>query len=101
MSWDNLKRIAKTKKGWNINYNISGRKAWPRLSSHFIVARHWNSDTPIIPRGSLGSISGADPNGAVGGGYFLRHHGIGIAVDPGHAFLKSLYESRRYLSNRH
>lgn len=92
MTWNNLKRIARTKKGWQLNYNISGRKSWPLKSSHFIVARHWNSDTPIIPRKSLENISNSDPNGAVGGGYFLRHNGIGIAIDPGHAFLKSLYE---------
>lgn len=92
MTWNNLKRIAKTRRGWYLNYNISGKKDWPLKTSHFIVARHWNSDTPIIPRRALNNINYSEDFGAIGGGYFLRHHNIGIAIDPGHAFLKSLYE---------
>jgi len=92
MNWVNLQRIARTRKGWYLNYNISGRNVWPVKASHFLVARHWNSDTPIIPRDPLKSNNSSDLGGSLGGGYFLRHHGIGIAIDPGHAFLKCLYE---------
>jgi hypothetical protein len=92
MSWHNLARIAKSHKGVHLDYMISGEKAWPLKTSHLFVARHWNSDSPIIPR--RGRLPFNDPNsqGAVGGGYFLRHRGIGIAIDPGHAFLKTIYE---------
>lgn len=91
MSLDNLKRISKSIRGWNIQYNTEGRKNLRNRQDIFIIGRHWNSDTPIIPRKDDIDKNQAIINGNVGGGYFLRIKGIGIAIDPGIAFLKNLY----------
>jgi hypothetical protein len=47
--------------------------------SFLLVAREWNSFTPAVPELEEPSR---------GGGYYLRHHGVGIVVDPGFDFLQ-------------
>ena len=92
MSLDNLQRISKSKNGWQLDYLIEGRKLFDRKDSFFIAGRHWNSDTPLTPRRTNPKHINNSPSGASGGGYFLYHLGIGVAIDPGIAFLKTLYE---------
>jgi tetratricopeptide (TPR) repeat protein len=48
-------------------------------NSFLLVAREWNSFTPAIP--GLGEPSR-------GGGYYLRHRGVGVVIDPGFDFLQ-------------
>lgn len=48
-------------------------------SSILLTLRRWNSFTPALPR---------DGDPARGGGYFIRHAGMGIVVDPGFDFLE-------------
>jgi hypothetical protein len=48
--------------------------------SFFSVLRKWNSYTPVLP-----SAQGDN----LGGGYFLFHKGIGIAIDPGFNFVEN------------
>jgi hypothetical protein len=93
----NLQRIAKSKSGWQLKYRSESRKPYKDevfedKRSFFIVGRHWNSDTPLIPRNSSELPNNMRLFGAIGGGYFLRHKGLGIAIDPGIAFLKLIYE---------
>lgn len=90
--FSSLKRIAQTRLGWSLEYNISGPKTYPQKTAYFIVGRHWNSDTPITPRKNSNPDSETSMNAAIGGGYFLQVRDVGIAVDPGHAFLRMLYE---------
>ena len=63
--------------------------------SLFMPMRHYNSHTPTIPGARAYSRRSniATPAQYVGGGYFLLHRGIGIAIDPGHNFLRLLYDS--------
>jgi len=46
--------------------------------SFFLVLREWNSYTPALP---------AQEEADRGGGYFLRHGGEGIVIDPGYDFI--------------
>ena len=90
---ENLKRIAKAKRGWNLEYLTKGVKNVSDEVSQFIACRHWNSNTPVIPR-VMGEYKSIDKmSGAIGGGYYIRFKNIGIAIDPGHGFIKTLFES--------
>lgn len=53
-------------------------------ASFLLVLREWNSYTPALPREG-------DP--ARGGGYFIKHRGTGIVIDPGFDFLKIFSEA--------
>ena len=50
--------------------------AAPVGPDELVVLRRWSSHTPLA-------------GSALGGGYFVRWHGKGIALDPGHTFLTS------------
>ncbi len=55
-----------------------------RESSFLLILRQWNSYTPTIP-----AIEEADR----GGGYFIRHGGEGIIIDPGYDFIDNFYRA--------
>jgi hypothetical protein len=48
--------------------------------SFLLVLREWNSYTPVIPR---------EGECDRGGGYFIRHAGEGIVIDPGYKFIEN------------
>ena len=52
--------------------------------SFLLVAREWNSYTPAVP-------GQGEPSR--GGGYFIKHAGTGIVVDPGFDFLEIFSEA--------
>jgi tetratricopeptide (TPR) repeat protein len=52
--------------------------------SFLLVLREWNSFTPAIPD---------EGEAARGGGYFIRHKGTGIVIDPGFDFLEIFHEA--------
>jgi glyoxylase-like metal-dependent hydrolase (beta-lactamase superfamily II) len=61
------------------------------------VAKHWNSETPIVPAvvrptERLQRL----PGYGLGGGYFLAAHGHGIAIDPGYQFTQMLFSEYGY-----
>ena len=77
---------------------------WKKRTLFFPI-RHFNSDTPVIPgvwkhlpyiiskrplEINYGGGISLNPL-LIGGGYFLWHRGKGIAIDPGHKFVYSLY----------
>ena len=53
-------------------------------ASFLLVLREWNSYTPALP---------AEEEADRGGGYFIRHDGQGIVVDPGYDFIDNLYRA--------
>jgi tetratricopeptide (TPR) repeat protein len=62
-------------------------RAESRFADEFsllFVLREWNSYTPIIP---------SEQETDRGGGYFLRHHGKGIVIDPGYDFIENFYNA--------
>ncbi|MBM3498107.1 MAG: hypothetical protein FJX74_05495 [Armatimonadetes bacterium] len=72
----------------------SGReRVLPAVGSYFLPARHYNSDSPVIPgpRHFAKRANITLPPQYMGGGYFLIHAGYGIAIDPGYDFLRLLY----------
>lgn len=55
-----------------------------------LFLRRWNSYTPILTPGELIRKTHED----VGGGFYIRWKGKGIAVDPGIDFLRNLYTTK-------
>ncbi len=58
-----------------------------RFSSDFpflLVLREWNSYTPVIP---------GQEEADRGGGYFIRHAGEGIVIDPGYDFIEKFHRA--------
>lgn len=53
-------------------------------ASVLLVLRKWNSFTPIIMDGQESDR---------GGGYFLFHKGVGLAIDPGYDFIEQFHEA--------
>jgi tetratricopeptide (TPR) repeat protein len=53
-------------------------------SSFLLILREWNSYTPALP---------AEGESDRGGGYFIRHAGAGIVVDPGYDFIENFYRA--------
>jgi len=53
-------------------------------ASFLLLLREWNSYTPAIP---------GESERARGGGYFIKHRGIGIVIDPGFDFLEIFCEA--------
>ncbi len=49
-------------------------------ASFLLVLREWNSFTPALP---------AEGESDRGGGYYLRHRGEGVVIDPGYDFLEN------------
>lgn len=56
-----------------------------------IIARHWNSYTPILPVKLRENFFER-----AGGGYFFIVDGIGIVIDPGYNFIDILYRFHNY-----
>ncbi|QJT08076.1 tetratricopeptide repeat protein [Oceanidesulfovibrio marinus] len=52
--------------------------------SFLLVLREWNSYTPVIP-----SAEESDR----GGGYYIRHAGEGIVIDPGYDFIENFHRT--------
>lgn len=52
--------------------------------SLLLVLRQWNSYTPVIP---------VEEEADRGGGYYLRHRGEGIVIDPGYDFIDNFYRA--------
>lgn len=92
---ENLGRVAASAEGHFDEYSSRERVIGPGRSL-FWPMRHYNSHTPTIPGArAFSRRSNIDtPHHYVGGGYFLVHAGFGIAVDPGHNFLRLLYDRR-------
>ena len=86
----NLRRIALTTRGTLFDYYRQGRQNIGKYDSFFIVGRHWNSSTPAVPARRHRPDGKNLLDGAVGGGYYLYHRGLGIAIDPGYAFLRMI-----------
>ncbi len=59
-------------------------------ASFLLVLREWNSYTPAIP---------AAEERDRGGGYFIRHAGLGIVIDPGYDFIQNFYEAGAVLAD--
>lgn len=59
-------------------------------ASFLMVLREWNSYTPVIP-----AVEESDR----GGGYFLRHGGEGIVVDPGYDFIENFHRAGGQLAD--
>ncbi len=66
------------------NYFFQTESRFKKNASLLLVLREWNSYTPAIPD---------EKEPARGGGYFLRHQGIGIVIDPGIDFLEIFWEA--------
>lgn len=52
-----------------------------KKESLLLTLRRWNSFTPAVPTG--------EQERSIGGGYFLRHGGMGIVIDPGYHFIEN------------
>ena len=52
--------------------------------SFLLVLREWNSYTPVIPAGEERDR---------GGGYYIRHAGEGIVIDPGYDFIENFHRA--------
>ena len=52
--------------------------------SFLLVLREWNSYTPVIP---------GEEESDRGGGYFIRHAGEGIVIDPGYDFIENFHRA--------
>ncbi len=52
--------------------------------SFLLVLREWNSYTPVIP---------GQEESDRGGGYFIRHAGEGIVIDPGYDFIENFHRA--------
>ena len=52
--------------------------------SFLLILREWNSYTPTIP---------GEEEADRGGGYFIRHGGEGIVIDPGYDFIENFYRA--------
>ena len=59
-------------------------------ASCLLVLREWNSYTPAIP---------AEEERDRGGGYFIRHGGEGIVVDPGYDFIQNFHRAGGVLAD--
>jgi tetratricopeptide (TPR) repeat protein len=58
--------------------------------SFVLVLREWNSYTPVIP---------GQEESDRGGGYFIRHGGEGIVIDPGYDFIENFHNAGGKLSD--
>ena len=58
--------------------------------SFLLVLREWNSYTPMIP---------GEEEEDRGGGYFIRHAGEGLVIDPGYDFIENFYRAGGRLSD--
>jgi hypothetical protein len=101
-----IRALSMNANSWPERYEI-GHNPLNRQSdkSFLIVARHFNSETPITPgplstipfniaRRPLQDFSNQHYNPKptlIGGGYFIGHKGFGIAIDPGWGFVDSLH----------
>ncbi|MFZ5998060.1 MAG: MBL fold metallo-hydrolase [Nitrospirota bacterium] len=61
-----------------------GKSIKEETFSFLSVLRKWNSYTPVLP------ANGAHTRG---GGYFVYHKGVGIAIDPGYNFVQNFFEN--------
>jgi tetratricopeptide (TPR) repeat protein len=52
--------------------------------SFLLILREWNSYTPVIP---------GQEESDRGGGYFIKHFGEGIVIDPGYDFIENFYRA--------
>ncbi len=59
-------------------------------ASLLLVLREWNSYTPAIP---------GEQETDRGGGYFIRHAGAGIVVDPGYDFIQNFHRAGGVLAD--
>ncbi len=81
------------------DHNVNNVSMHKEKGVSFIIARRWNSFTPFIPSDKLEDLNSEQHKNlflSVGGGYFLSAHGLGIVIDPGYNFLKTLYHYHHY-----
>ncbi len=93
----NLSRMARAAKEHFSEYSTA-RRVLGNDSSFLLAARHYNSDSPTIP-GARGFARRSNidlPAEYLGGGYFLAHRGVGVAIDPGYNFLRILYDVKPF-----
>ncbi len=67
---------------------LTERSYFNPQSSFLLILRQWNSYTPVIP---------AEEEADRGGGYFFRHGGEGIVIDPGYDFIDNFYRAGGHL----
>ena len=102
--YSELKQIYKEAKTLKEREKYTRHPEWKKKTFFFPI-RHFNSDTPVIPsewknvpyiiaekplKINYGGGLSINPL-LIGGGYFLWCKGKGVAIDPGHNFVYSLY----------
>lgn len=78
------KNLTPSKKAADLYYSNHCRKK-PKIADGCIILKGMSSSTPSL----MNSIY--DTNRYSGGGFYLRHKGIGVAIDPGYHFLDNLH----------
>lgn len=78
------RNLTPSKKAADLYYNNSCRNR-RKIEDGCIILKGMSSSTPSL----LNSIY--DTNQYSGGGFYLRHNGIGVAIDPGYHFLDNLH----------
>jgi len=87
-----LAEIAQKISHLSVDY-LNEKRKFKYTDNFLIVSRHWNSETPIVPRwhGDDSDYMYRLTGYGLGGGYFIVSGGIGIAIDPGYNYLQILY----------
>ncbi|MCM1258975.1 MAG: hypothetical protein NC307_14140 [Roseburia sp.] len=80
------RNLTPSKKAADLYYSNHCRKK-SKIVDGCIILKGMSSSTPSL----LNSIY--DTNQYSGGGFYLRHNGIGIAIDPGYHFLDNLHHA--------
>lgn len=63
---------------------LTGKSRFREDASCLLVLREWNSYTPALP---------AEGESDRGSGYYVRHAGTGIVIDPGYDFIETFHRA--------
>lgn len=67
-------------------------KDYRKVDGRFICLKGLASSTPIVS-------TAAFQNGSVGGGFYFRYHGLGVAVDPGIGFVSLMHQNQIFIND--
>jgi hypothetical protein len=80
-----IRFLTQMKKGkQRVKYFLNRESRFKSDASVCMVLPQWNSYTPII-------VDGLESDR--GGGYFLRHHDVGLVIDPGYNFIELFHKA--------
>ncbi len=67
-------------------------KTYRNIEDQFICLKGFSSSTPIVRSATFESD-------CIGGGFYFRYHGIGIAVDPGIGFVSLMHKNNIFIDD--